>query len=326
MRKDTTKKFLMRENRFKGLMISKEIRNFLKVTKQVSVESFDIAFGRLTYDTIRFINILASKCTSKDTSNNPCFITKEKIRVVVNKKSKQVSFNMVCCEEGSFTMGHIEKDDNPPRLETIERAFWLGETEVTQELYKLVMGKNPSKFHFRYASEYLDAQKHPVENVTRYNAMDFCNALSRLQGLQVCYTEKLNAKCEWYWECDFNKNGYRLPTSKEWEYAAKAGTQNRWAGTDDEKKLGEYAWFRDNSKYPYTNLEGETQPVARKKPNEWGFYDMSGNVWEWCEDADGSVPGGSSQDVSFHLNLSGRSYVSFDFHDETIGFRICRTM
>jgi formylglycine-generating enzyme required for sulfatase activity len=321
MRKDTTKKFLMRENRFKGLMISKEIRNFLQVRKQLTMESLDIAFGRLTYDTIRFINILASKCTSKDTSNSPCFISSDKIGI--KTKKGEIEFNMVYCEDGSFTMGHIEQKDNQPRLEIIERPFWLGETEVTQELYKFVMDKNPSQSTIAQSALFSwqsnPRSQHPVDNVTWYDAIRFCNKLSKLKGLQECYTKKSNDD----WGCDFTKNGFRLPREKEWEYAAKAGTNNRWSGTNDPNKLGEYAW----------GTRGGTQPVKMKKPNEWGFYDMSGNVWEWCDSDDGPSHfpfyrggGGSHYEQWILLNGSDRYEALPKTSLYALGFRICRTI
>ena len=232
---------------------------------------------------------------------------------------RDVKFNMIYCPKGTFTMGHIDQKDNQPRQETIERPFLLGETEITQKLYEKVVGQNPSKFK---------KSQNPVGQVSWVHAIKFCNELSRLQGLEECYTKNPES-LDFGWDCDFSKDGYRLPEEKEWEYAAKAGTQNRWAGTDDGTKLGKYAWFgKDYNK-------GSTQLVKSKKPNEWGFYDMSGNVFEWCWDkydsdntnldAQRVVRGGSWESG----NQSLYSAFRYDFSpinlDKEVGFRVCRS-
>ncbi len=235
-------------------------------------------------------------------------------------------FNMIYCPKGTFIMGHEDIWNNKPREETIERPFLLGETEITQELYQAVMDTNPS--HFQSNSQ------NPVEQVSWYDAILFCNELSKLQGLDECYTNQQG------WLCDFDKNGYRLPTAKEWEYAAKAGTQNRWAGTNDENKVELYAIYEDNSKI---NENRQTHPVKTKQPNEWGFYDMSGNVYEWCwdefelegfdeyedeeEDLDGRVNCGGSWYNSIESLCSDSRTGALPNNDELdfVGFRVART-
>ena len=132
---------------------------------------------------------------------------------------------------------------------------------VTQEQYQNIMGDNPSRWK---------ADKNPVEQVRWSDAVKFCNARSRLEGLQPCYDLET-------WQCNFEANGYRLPTEAEWEYACRAGTQTTYFFGNDVSKLGDYAWFDKNS-------GGHPQPVAQKRPNPWGLYDMVGNVWQWCND------------------------------------------
>jgi formylglycine-generating enzyme required for sulfatase activity len=314
MRKDTTKKFLMRENRYANRMTSLEIIDFLSRKKK-----------EIACDMIDFTNVFGIKSTHLNMKNT--LGSGYKTREWVSRDKKIVEFNMVYCEEGSFTMGHSDfKDDNPPRPETIERSFLLGETEITQELYELVMNYNPSEFKDK--SKYPNAPKHPVDCVSWHDAIRFCNKLSKLQGLHECYKE-LNEVDRWgnnKWECDFNKNGFRLPREKEWEYAAKAETNNRYAGCDDVEYLSEYAWYKDNS-------NGSTQPVATKKPNEWGFYDMSGNVWEWCwdkydpnVDAFRIMHGGSYLSENLGLHSALRHEANASFTNKVFGFRVCRTI
>ena len=201
-----------------------------------------------------------------------------------------IDFKMIQCPKGSFIMGSDIKDDrNPKRIVSIEKPFLLGETEVTQELFEIVMGFNPSKHQ---GEGYPNSNKSPVEKVTWYDALIFCEKLSKKLGKKPYYNvSEITNEEDRFWKpprirpsvvgatvkIDPTADGFRLPFEKEWEYAAKARTNNKWAGTNELNKLGEVAWFNDNSSY-------QTQPVKGKSPNEWGFYDMSGNVREWCWD------------------------------------------
>ncbi len=138
----------------------------------------------------------------------------------------------------------------PQHRVRITKPFYLGVTEVTQEQYERVMGANPSNFK---------GAQLPVEQVSWEDAVEFCRKLSELPA------ERSAGRV------------YRLPTEAEWEYACRAGTTTRWYGTDDEAALQEQAWFRANS-------GKTTHPVAQKRPNAWGLYDMHGNVRDWCSD------------------------------------------
>jgi len=153
-------------------------------------------------------------------------------------------------------------DEKPQHRVRITRPFYLGVTEVTQGQYRGMTGENPSLFK---GSDDL-----PVEQVSWYDAIAFCNKLSEREGLKPYYQSGAGVQS--------GGDGYRLPTEAEWEYACRAGTSTRYSFGDDEASLGEYAWFGGNSSVP------KTHPVGQKRPNKFGLYDMHGNVWEWCWD------------------------------------------
>ena len=185
---------------------------------------------------------------------------------------------------GTFQMGTVDDDEeahDDERLRhevRLSRAFQLSPTPVTQGLYEAVMGNNPS--HFRSSAE------HPVERVSWFDAVRFCNALSERCGLSPAYT--IGEGDEPAVSCDFSSSGLRLPTAAEWEYAARAGQDFIYSGSNN---ADEVAWHRHNS-------DSRTHPVGLRNPNALGLYDMSGNVWEWCWDWFEEYPQDASVDPS----------------------------
>ncbi|MBI5561528.1 MAG: SUMF1/EgtB/PvdO family nonheme iron enzyme [Deltaproteobacteria bacterium] len=169
----------------------------------------------------------------------------------VKDKSELPSFKMIYVKGKCFDMGDWTgdgDDDERPVHKVCLSNYYIGETEVTQKLFAAVLGFIPNEAKFL-------GPDNPVGSVTAPMARGFIKRLNEL-----------------------TKGYYRLPTEAEWEFAARGGGKTeRWAGVDNEDTLADYAWFSENS-------DGTLHPVKQKKPNGYGIYDMTGNVWELTED------------------------------------------
>jgi formylglycine-generating enzyme required for sulfatase activity len=176
---------------------------------------------------------------------------------------------MVLIPAGLFEMGSKHgRDEEQPAHQVWIDSFLMDKHEVTQAEYEK-LGENADP-PFANPSHFKGPDL-PVEQVTWPQAAAFCNARSRLEGLKPCYNEDNG-------ECDFDAEGYRLPTEAEWEYACRAGTSGAYSFGTEARQLGDFGWHADNS-------AKKTHPVGQKKANPWGLYDMHGNVAEWCQDA-----------------------------------------
>ena len=220
---------------------------------------------------------------------------------------------------GTFTMGSPTDElgrwnDETQHEVTLTKSFYMQTTEVTQGQWRAVMGSNPSDF-----SDCGDDC--PVETVSWDDVQEFIEKLNQMEG-----TDK-----------------YRLPTEAEWEYASRAGSTTAFANGEitnidcDDPNLDQMAWYCGNA-------DITTHPVAQKDPNDWGLYDMHGNVWEWCEDWYGAYSGpvtdptgpssgtirvlrGGSWDFNaMYCRSASRYGLKPDNRSYDIGFRVARAL
>jgi formylglycine-generating enzyme required for sulfatase activity len=230
---------------------------------------------------------------------------------------------MVLINGGTFTMGspanEPERESNEIQHQVTVSSFYMGKYEVTQAEYRAVMGTNPSEFK---------GDNLPVENVTWYEAVEYCNRLSRQEGRTPAYT--INGEnVTW----NFNANGYRLPTEAEWEYACRAGTTTPFNTGNN----------ITTSQANYDGTYSGKTAVGSFAPNPWGLYDMHGNVWEWCWDywydyssvaqtnprgassgTGGVLRGGSWYNSAQLVRSAFRNYSDPAYRNFGIGFRLAR--
>jgi formylglycine-generating enzyme required for sulfatase activity len=182
---------------------------------------------------------------------------------------------MVRIPAGEFTMGDAGgyEDQKPERTVRVD-AFWMDRYEVTAESFQQITGSVPplprSVLDEREAKGVTHDLKRPVEGVSWLDAVKYCNQRSVREGLRPCYDIGTLT-------CDFDANGYRLPTEAEWEYACRAGTTGKFASGDSVASLRRMAWFKDSQVIC-------PQAVGLKDASAFGLFDMHGNVLEWCQD------------------------------------------
>ena len=226
---------------------------------------------------------------------------------VLPVKVNGVTFNMIKVDGGTFTMGATSEMMNPwnsekPTHQVTLSTYYIGETEVTQSLWQAVMGSNPS---------YPKGDNLPVKRVSWNDCQDFIKKLNEMTG-----------------------RTFRLPTEAEWEFAARGGNKSKHTRYSGSKDIDDVAWYDGNS-------GNKTHPVKGKKANELGIYDMSGNVWEWCQDYYGSYSstsqtnptgpdsgsyrvyrGGSWNCFAWYCRSSIRFYYAPDLSSDNLGLRL----
>jgi formylglycine-generating enzyme required for sulfatase activity len=293
-------------------------------------------------------------------------VTTQMVDTTLNLLPTEPPEGMVIVQGGTFKMGSNDgKPDESPVHEVTVNSYYIGKTELTlgsfeefitatnyqtdadkdggselstESSVELKSGVNwrcDTKGNVRGSGE----KNHPVLYVSWYDAVSYCNWLSEKEGLQKAYSGSGDNIT-----CDFNANGYRLPTEAEWEYAARGGKQNKGYKYSGSDSLGEIGWYGAfNNSGNRTKAEG-TSEVGTKRPDGLGIHDMSGNVWEWCWDWHGEyssenqtnprganagsgrvLRGGSWSSNAEYCRVAERGINDPDFRNDYNGFRLVRT-
>jgi len=208
-------------------------------------------------------------------------------RPSISGQAAVVPNGMVRIEGGTFIMGsptnETGRGDDEIQHRVTVNSFYMGKYLVTQKEYLAIMGVNPGAGNAEY-----EGDNFPVMRLDWYDAIEYCNRLSLFEGLTPAYMIDKNRsdpnnknehdKKRWRVIWDRDANGYRLPTEAEWEYACRAGTTTPYSfGINITGSLANYHWSDSVHNHDPT-------PVGKYPPNQWGLYDMHGNVWEWCWD------------------------------------------
>ncbi|MBN2280573.1 MAG: SUMF1/EgtB/PvdO family nonheme iron enzyme [Candidatus Marinimicrobia bacterium] len=242
----------------------------------------------------------------------------------LNLNAQTAPEGFILVEGGKFVMGSNEEEREQPIHEVYVDSFLIGKYEVTQSEYVKILKNNPSMYK---------GDNRPVNNISWYQAIKYCNQRSKMEGLKPCYSGTGKDT-----KCDFSANGYRLPTEAEWEFAAKGGLKGKgyvWAGSDNPDEVAVY-----NKK-----LHTGPQVPGTKKPNELGIFDMNGNVRELCWDWFGPYKGiaqnnpsgpengefrvergGSWKHDEYFCRNTNRWFHDPIFNYGSVGFRLVRTI
>jgi formylglycine-generating enzyme required for sulfatase activity len=261
----------------KGGFLTKELPG---IPIQIEMETQEQVPGMESYQekiVTRPAGLFRREAFRMETRTRPCRVTRKEIlnktiEVIRDEWVQPIGVQPGCAWDFCLLpAGSFARGDKGRQHQvTLTRDFYLGRHPVTQRQWEPVMGNNPSVFK---------GEDKPVERVSWEDVQQ--------------YIQKLNERA--------GEARYRLPTEAEWEYACRAGSSGKYCFGDHETMLGEYAWYEKNS-------DRQTHPVGLKKANDWGLYDMHGNVWEWVQDWYGDYPAASLTDPEGPSSGSARVY------------------
>lgn len=298
--------------------------------------------------------LLAASCWTYALADDPPAAAK-----VLTSTATGMKLNWI--RTGGFEMGSLTSEEGHTRNEhqhiaRITQPFYIGATEVTQGEFETVLERNPSAFSKTGSADSLVSgvvtKQHPVDSVSWFDAVEFCNVLSEKEKLKPYYNmteiEREGGEkgpIQSAVVTVVGGSGYRLPTEAEWEYACRAGTTTAYSTGDTVRLLRQTGWY--GGVKTAGNSEGRTHRVAQKAANDFGLYDMHGNVSEWCQDwydyysydrsplndptgppggSERVVRGGSWNDEPANCRAAYRGASAPKTRNHGIGFRVARAM